>query len=372
MLMPGQPVDPAFFREIAAHFALRGELRDVQRYGSGHINDTFVATFDEAGGPGRRIFQRINRNVFRDVPQLMENISRVTRHLAAAAHGDRRRVLTLVPALGGEPFYKTPEGEFWRVYLFIEGARSFDRVGNPRQAFEAARAFGRFQQALADLPGARLHESIPHFHDTPRRLEALRKAAAEDVAGRGKEAAGELDFAFRREGEAGRLLDLARAGDIPERITHNDTKLNNVMFDDATGEAICVIDLDTVMPGLSLCDFGDLVRFGANTGAEDEVDPARIDVALPVFEAIVQGYVAGAGAILTKAEWDHLVFAAGLITYEIGIRFLTDYLQGDVYFKIKYPEHNLVRARSQLRLVDRMEAARGAMDAIVRRQRPPR
>jgi len=361
---------PDLFRGIAAQFPLRGEFRDARRYGSGHINDTFVASFDRAGVPARYIFQRVNHRVFKNVPQLMDNISRVTRHLAGAANGDERRVLTLIPTIEDKSFHETPEGEFWRVYLFIERARTYDQVVHPRQAFEAARAFGKFQQALADLPGARLYENIPHFHDTPRRLEALHSAVAADAAGRKKEVLAELDFAFLREAEAGRLLDLARAGDIPERITHNDTKLNNVMFDEATGEGICVIDLDTVMPGLSLFDFGDLVRFAANTGAEDEADLAKVDVALPVFEAIVQGYIAGAGAILANAEWDHLVFAARLITYEIGIRFLTDYLDGDEYFKIKYPDHNLVRARNQFRLVDRIEAAAGAMDAIVRRQRP--
>jgi len=368
--MADRSLDPSIdsFRELAGYFQLQGVLREAHRLGSGHINDTFLTDFDEAGGAVRYIFQRINHDVFKNVPQLMENISRVTAHLAGK--GDRRSALKLVPTLGGESYYETPKGEFWRVYLYVEGTRTYDRVENPRQAFEAARTFGRFQQALADLPDARLHESIPHFHDTPWRVVALRKAAEADVAGRKKDVLAELEFAFQREGEAGRLLDLARAGEIPERVTHNDTKLNNVMLDDKTGEGICVIDIDTVMPGLSLCDFGDLVRFAANTGAEDEMDLAKVDVALPVFQAIAEGYIESAGSILTNAEWDNLVFSARLITYEIGIRFLTDYLQGDIYFKIKHPEHNLVRARSQLRLVDRMEAATGAMEAIVRRLRP--
>ena len=283
---------PDDIREVAAHYRLHGALVDAQRYGSGHINDTFIASFDQAGVQVRYIFQRINHNIFKNVPQLMENISRVTSHVSAkTAAGDTRRALTLVPTQDGAPFYKTPAGDFWRVYLFVERARTYDAVENPRQAFEAARAFGQFQQALADIPGGRLHETIPHFHDTPRRFEALRQAAEADVAGRKKEVLAELDFAFRRESETGRLLDLVRSGEIPERVTHNDTKLNNVMLDDKTGEGICVIDLDTVMPGLSLYDFGDLVRFGTNTAAEDEADPAKIAVSLPVFEEIVEGYM---------------------------------------------------------------------------------
>lgn len=360
-----------FFRELAAHFPLHGTLCDAKRYGSGHINDTFAVSFDQAGIRVRYILQHINQSVFKNVPHLMENISRVIAHLAATMDGtDHRRVLTLIPAHNGSSFYKTQAGEFWRVYTFIEGARAYDQSENLRQTFESARAFGGFQAALADLSGPPLHETIPHFHDTPKRFEALQLAAAADVAGRRKEVLSELDFAFQREAETGRLLNLARAGDIPQRVTHNDTKLNNVMLDDKTGKGICVVDLDTVMPGLSLYDFGELVRFGANAAAEDEPELLKVDVALPAFDAIVQGYIAGVGSILTTAEWDHLIDAAKLMTYENGIRFLTDYLQGDIYFKIRYSNHNLVRARNQLRLVDRMEAAAGAMAAIIRQHRP--
>ncbi len=360
-------------RAVASHFLLHGNLLDAQRYGNGHINDTFVVNFDQAGTPVRYIFQRINHRIFKNVPQLMENIGRVTAHVAGkATEGDNRRALILVTTRTGEPFHQTPSGEYWRVYLFVEHARTYDAVENPQQAYEAARAFGLFQQSLADLPGNRLHETIPHFHDTPTRFEALRKAAEADVAGRKKEVLPELKFAFEREGETSRLLDLVRSGHIPERVTHNDTKLNNVMLDDATGEGICVIDLDTVMPGLSLYDFGDLVRFATNTAAEDEADLTKIDVSLPVFEAIVQGYIAGAGDILTPSEWENLVFAGKLMTYEVGIRFLTDYLQGDIYFKTKRPGHNLDRARNQLHLVARMEVAASSMDAIVARLHSPR
>ena len=354
--------------DIVSHFPLHGSMGDAERYGSGHINDTYVVTFDQAGVRVRYIVQRINDNIFKNVPALMENISRVTSHVATkTVGGDGREALTLVPGNDGLPFYKSPEGEFWRVYLFIEGARTYDALEDPLQAFEAARAFGRFQRSLADLPGGRLHETIPHFHDTPRRLEALRAAAEEDAVGRRKGVLAELDFAFAREADAGRLIDLVRRGDIPERVTHNDTKLNNVMLDNATGEGVCVIDLDTVMPGLSLYDFGDLVRFAANTAAEDQPDRSKIDVSLTVFETISRGYLAGAGDILSAAEWDNLAFAARLMTYEVGIRFLTDYLQGDIYFKTKHAEHNLDRARNQLYLVERMEKANDSMASTVQK-----
>jgi len=360
-------------RELASLFSVSGFLIDVKCHGSGHINSSYVLSYDEHGTLRHYLLQRVNHHIFKNVPELMDNIIRVTSHLKSKnVSGDSRRTLTLCKTLDGLPYHKTPEGDFWRVYQFIENASAYDAVVHPRQAYEAARAFGRFQLALADLPGGRLHETIPHFHDTPKRFENLRKAAEEDVAGRRHEVLAELEFAFKRESEVARLLDLVAKGEIPERVTHNDTKLNNVMLDDETGEGICVIDLDTVMPGLSLYDFGDLVRFGANTAAEDEADPAKIDVSLPVFEAIVEGYVAGAGDILTNAEWDHLVFASKLMTYEVGIRFLTDYLQGDTYFKIKHPGHNLDRARNQLRLVERIDAADGALQAIVRKFRAAR
>ena len=358
------------FRKIVDPFAIPGTLLEGQGFGSGHINDTFIATYDESGRRVRYIVQRINHEVFKNVPQLMENIMRVTSHMEMKnTSGDSRRALTLIKCHDGRSYHQTPQGEFWRVYCFIEGARTYDAVDDPRQAYQAARAFGQFQLVLADLPGGLLHETIPHFHDTPKRLENLRKAADEDVMGRKSEVFAELEFVFQRGHEASKLLDLAAKGEIPERVTHNDTKLNNVMLDNVMGEGICVIDLDTVMPGLSLYDFGDLVRSCANSAAEDETNLAKIDVSLPVFEAIVQGYIAGAGDILTEAEWDHLVFAGKLMTYEVGIRFLTDYLQGDIYFKTKHDRHNLERARNQLRFVDRVEAADNTLRAIVEKTR---
>ncbi len=370
--MPHPNAAPAFdaLRDVIARFDLPGGLIDVSRFGSGHINDTFVAEFESPGKRVRCIVQRVNRSVFQDVPRLMENIVRVTAHLASKnTDGQSRCSPSPLPSREGLPYWQGADGDFWRVYPFVEGGISHEMVENPHQAFEAARAFGSFQKALADLPGGRLHETIPHFHDTPKRFEALREAADLDLAGRKSGVLAELGFAWQREPDVSRLLELARAGAIPERVTHNDTKLNNVMLDQATGEAICVVDLDTVMPGLSLYDFGDLVRSAANTAAEDETDLSKVDVSLPVFEALVEGYVAGIGDILTDAEWEHLVFAAKLMSYEVGIRFLTDHLQGDVYFKIGHPGHNLERARNQLHLVSRIEAAEEALAAVVRRCR---
>ncbi|HWL14182.1 MAG TPA: aminoglycoside phosphotransferase family protein, partial [Opitutus sp.] len=279
---------------IVRSFPLLGRFREGTPYGSGHINDTFAVTFDQAGRPVRYILQRINHRIFKDVPALMQNISRVTAHATLKA-GERggedaaRRALTLVPALDGKPWHRDADGGWWRCYLFIEGARTHDIIENPRQAREAARAFGEFQQLLVDLPGGRLHETIPNFHHTRSRFETLQRAAARDEHGRAAEARAELEFVRARESEVDRLLDLQARGEMPERITHNDTKLNNVMIDDATQEGVCVIDLDTVMPGLALYDFGDMVRSATNAAAEDERDLSRVHARLPIFEALVEG-----------------------------------------------------------------------------------
>ena len=352
--------------QIAAHFPLNGRFVDSFPYGSGHINDTLVVTYDQAGVRVRYIFQRINRHIFKDVPLLMNNIKHVTEHLAKSTQGDNRRALTLVRTIEGSPFYQTPAGDCWRVYLFIERARTYDELKSPAQAFEAARAFGVFQKSLADLPGEQLKESIPGFHNTRQRFEALRKAADENVAGCRSGVAAELDFAFRREASVDCLLDLAKSGTLPGRVTHNDTKINNVMLDETTGEGICVIDLDTVMPGLSLYDFGDMVRTATSPTAEDERDLSRIGVRMAVFEALARGFTQGAGAMLVEAEWENLVLAGKLMTFEVGIRFLTDCLQGDIYFKTKRPGHNLDRCRAQFRLVECLEECTEEMHDIVR------
>jgi hypothetical protein len=357
---------------IAAAFPLLGRFRTGGPHGSGHINDTFAVTFDQAGTAVRYIFQRINARVFQDVPALMDNIARVSSHLAGRAAGvpaddATRRALTLVPARDGRAWHRDEAGDWWRCYLFIERARTHDVIEHAWQAREAARAFGEFQKQLVDLPGARLHETIPFFHHTRRRFENLRRAATADAHQRAREARAEIDFAFSREGMVDVLLELQARGLVPERITHNDTKLNNVMIDDATRTGVCVIDLDTVMPGLALYDFGDMVRSATNAAAEDEPDTGRVHARLSIFEALVEGYLGAARPFLKDAEVAHLAFSGRLITFEIGLRFLTDFLEGDVYFKTRRPGHNLDRARNQFALVRSLEAQQAEMEAIVRR-----
>lgn len=356
-------------REVAANFPLQGRLFQADAYGNGHINDTFAVKYDQAGVVVRYIFQRINHSIFKDVPLLMDNIYRVTSHFNTRLIDDNRRALTLVMTKTGSPYYQSASGNYWRIYLFIEKARTYDEIGSIPQAFQAAQAFGVFQRDLADLPGRRLAETIPGFHDTRGRFEALRTAASKDVANRKKEVEKELDFAWHRESMVDRLLNLARDGALPERVTHNDTKINNIMLDDQTGEGICVIDLDTVMPGLSLYDFGDMVRTASSPAAEDERDLSKVGVRLAIFQALTQGFAEGAGSILTGAEWENLAFSGQLMTFEVGMRFLTDYLAGDVYFKTKRPGHNLDRCRTQFQLVKCLEEAGPQMEQIVRAER---
>lgn len=368
--MASQSLNLDEVKHVAAQFPLHGTLIEAAPYGSGHINDTVAVTFDQAGKPVRYIFQRVNDSIFKNVPLLMENIARVTQHLVSKQTGDdNRSALTLILAEDGKPYYLTPEGRFWRVYLFIEKARTFDKLETSEQAFQAARAFGAFQATLADLPGEPLQETIPNFHNTSQRFANLRAAIERNTAGRASEVAAEISFALSHEHEVDRLLKLLESGAMPLRTTHNDTKINNVMLDDATGEGICVIDLDTVMPGLSLYDFGDMVRTAVSPAAEDEVDLSLIEVRLPVFEALVKGFVEGAGSILTEAEWQNLVFAGKLMTFEVGIRFLTDYLDGDVYFRTHRPGHNLDRCRTQFRLVECLENGSAELEAIVAKYR---
>jgi thiamine kinase-like enzyme len=355
---------------VARAFPLPGRFRSASPHGHGHINDTFALVLDQAGTPVRYIVQRINRRIFKDVPALMDNVRRVTAHVGRRANeaggsDAARQSLTLVLTRDGETFHVDAEGDCWRCYLFIENARTYNMVENPRQAMEAARAFGAFQRLLVDLPGGRLHETIPDFHHTRRRFDALQQAVAADARNRAAEAGDEIAFACARESMVDALLALKSRGEIPERITHNDTKLNNVMLDDATGAGLCVVDLDTVMPGLALYDFGDMVRSATNSAAEDTPDWAQVESRLPVFDALVEGYLASTRSVLNAAEVAHLAFSARLITFEIGIRFLTDFVEGDVYFKTKRPGQNLDRTRTQFALMRSMEKQQAAMEAVV-------
>lgn len=356
--------EPRHLRTAAAQFQFRGDPVAFSPYGTGHINDTFLVTCQGAGAPARYILQHINRHVFHSPATVMQNIERVTAHLAGQLqdHPDRaRRALTLISVRGGNYWYVDADGETWRAYPFIENARSYETASSVEQAFQAAEAFGRFQQQLASLPAPRLHETIPDFHHTPKRFAALERAIAADVKGRAALAKPEIDFALAHQSITGVLLE----ANLPERITHNDTKFNNVLLDNATGESLCVVDLDTVMPGLALYDFGDMVRTTTSPAAEDEQDLSKVAMQFPLFEALVRGYLDSAGAFLTAAEKQLLAFSGKLITFEVGIRFLADYLNGDTYFKIHRDGHNLDRCRTQFKLVEKIEQQEEKMNQLV-------
>ncbi len=352
-------------RAVADRFDLVGEFADAARWGSGHIQESYCVECAQGAARRRYLLQRINRAVFHDVSALMENIRRVTEHVAERVERQpdaERRVLRLVATHDGRLWHEEPDGACWRAYRMIERARSYETVISPEHAQEAARAFGEFQALLADLPPPRLAETIPGFHDTPKRLAALEEAIRADAAGRAASAQAEIDFALARRELAGALVT---AG-LPERIVHNDTKLNNVLFDEASGRALCVIDLDTVMPGLAPCDFGDMVRTATCSAAEDERDLTKVAMQLPLFEALLRGYVSATGGFLTGAEKALLAVAGHVIPYEQGVRFLTDYLAGDRYYRVQREGHNLDRCRTQFALLASMERQETAMQRLVK------
>ena len=359
--MSGLPHD---VRQIASCFQIEGEFLSASPYGAGHINDTYCAAFGRNGVQIRHIIQRINHNVFKDPAAMMENIQRVTAHLHckfANQPAGNRRALNLILARDGASCHVDKMDNFWRAYHFIEGASTRDTIESAQQAFEAAKAFGQFQQMLADLPAPRLHDSIPDFHNTPKRFAALEKAIAADAVNRARRAGPEIKFALQRKNITSMLLDTR----LPERVTHNDTKLNNVLLDDQTGEGVCVIDLDTVMPGLALYDFGDIVRTATCPAAESERDLSKVQMQLPMFETVVRGYLEPASGFLTKNEKQFLAFSGKLITFETGIRFLTDFLSGDTYFKVDREAHNLDRCRTQFRLIQSIEEQEEEMNRVV-------
>ena len=325
--------------------------------GDGHIHDSYLLEFRNGGRITHGLLQRINTNVFPDPMALMENIRRVTEHLAARLrnsppHDDRDRTLTIVPTSEGEFLHVDRDGSYWRMYRYVERTATYGVVASAWHAEEAGRAFGTFQALLADLPGPRLHEIIPAFHDTPKRFEALDRALRMDPCRRASEADKEIEFARSQQPVAGLLLAAHRAGEIPERIVHNDAKIGNVLFDDETYTALCVVDLDTVMPGLALFDFGDMVRTMAVTCREDETDLDSVEVDLPLFAALSRGYIGATRLFLTPAERRRLALAGHLITLEQGIRFLTDFLHGDTYYGAARPKQNLDRCRVQFKLVE--------------------
>jgi Ser/Thr protein kinase RdoA (MazF antagonist) len=355
----GQNVEAA-----VRQFDIDGEFLEAHPYGSGHINDTYRVIFRTGDEPTPYILQRINHNIFKQPDMLMDNIQRVTAHLSTRVANEpdaTRRSLRLVPTHNGRAWHVDADGDHWRLYNFIARASTYDAVESTEQAFQAAKAFGRFQQLLAGLPAPRLHETITDFHNTPKRFDTLLRAIAADSAGRASSAKPEIAYALAHESIVNVLLD----ANLPERVTHNDTKLNNVMLDDATGEGICVIDLDTVMPGLALYDFGDMVRTTTSPVREDEQDLSKVLMQFEMFEALVRGYLCSAGGFLTAAEKKLLPLSGKLITFEIGIRFLTDYLAGDTYFKVHREGHNLDRCRTQFRLVESIEQQEERMQSLV-------
>lgn len=357
--------------EIAKNFGIEGELVEGGAFGNGLINDTLAGTFERDGKRRRYVFQRINHHVFKNPVGLMENVERVCGHIRHRLENDGveqldRRCLTLLRTNNGGPLLRNEaKDEYWRCYRYINHCTSYDVVSTADQAYQAARKFAEFQKLVADLPGPRLTETIPDFHHTPKRFAALEAAIQSDPKGRVKDCQEEIEFALSRRNVASHLVELHARGEIPERITHNDTKLSNVLICDMTGSGMCVVDLDTVMPGLSLYDFGDMVRTCVSPGEEDTDDLSTIHVRMPMFEALARGFVEELGGLLTPAEKANLAFAGKLLTFEVGIRFLTDYLLGDVYFSTKRPGHNLARCRTQFHLVRGIEANEDEMNRFV-------
>jgi len=347
--------------EQAYEFRLDGEPIFCYRYGNGHINETYLLV-DAAAR--QYILQKINRFVFRDPKALMRNIVAVTKHQGKTTRS-HREALSLVPTRDGADFLTDKDGEVWRLYEFISDSICFEKAENPGIFRESALAFGRFQRQLTDFPAHTLTEIIPRFHDTPHRYEAFHAAVRSDALGRVKDVKREVDFALEREPFAATLVNLLEKGDLPLRVTHNDTKLNNVLFDRGTRKAICVIDLDTVMPGLAVNDFGDSIRFGATTAAEDERDLEKVSFSLPLFEAYTDGFLTACGESLTLCEKEHLPHGAKMMTLECGVRFLADYLSGDAYFHTQRDGQNLDRCRTQFKLVKDMESNWDQMQKII-------
>ncbi|TSA37975.1 MAG: aminoglycoside phosphotransferase family protein [Porphyromonadaceae bacterium] len=357
---------------ITKHFTTEGTVLTAFPYGSGHINDTYKVETTEPGCHNY-ILQRINHKIFKNVPGLMDNIDRVTRHIrmklenTPGADPDRQG-LTLIPTLDNKSFFQDPDGNYWRMYIFIEDNRSYDIVDTPEKAFEGGRMFGKFQSMIADLPGDPLHETIPDFHNIDIRLETLRKTIEIDPVGRASMVTAEVGFVWERAEEMVTILHLGQKGLIPQRITHNDTKFNNVLLD-KNDKGLCVIDLDTVMPGYVHYDYGDSIRTSTNTGAEDDPDLSKVELDIRLFEAYTKGFLQETRSTLTPTELEHLPLAGKLFPYIIGVRFLTDYIDGDNYFKIKHEHHNLQRARAQFKLLTSMERQFGEMEAVVKRYR---
>jgi len=350
--------------DVIRRFDIPGQLEAVEPLHRGHIHDTFISTWRQGGAVRRYLHQRMNDKVFHDIPAVMHNIETISRHLRRqmgdATSLDGFRILDLVPTRERRAYLVCAAGQ-WRTYVFIEGTTSHDKCAGPDQAYEAARAFGWFQARLANLDAEHLRETLPRFFSTPHRMQQFEDALAEDPMDRAQHAVDEVRFAQTRRGMAHVIEQELKSGRMPMRIVHGDTKLNNVLFDPGSRRAACIVDLDTCMPGYSLYDFGDLVRFTAATSAEDEPDLSQVGTDLELYRALEAGYREATASFLTPAEVAMMPFAARLVTFTIGLRFLADHLAGDVYFKVQHPGHNLDRARVQFRMVASMEERADAM-----------
>ncbi|MDF1513425.1 MAG: aminoglycoside phosphotransferase family protein [Anaerolineae bacterium] len=359
---------------IIKQFNFTGQYSTITPYGNGHINDTYAVTFHaESGETNRYILQRINHQIFKQPEALMQNVEKVTAYLKkkilASGGTPARECLTLINTFAGQTLYRSPAGNYWRAYLFIEGAQTYEVVEKMEHIYNAAWAFGHFQHMLNDFPVNELTETIPDFHHTPKRYQAFVEAVQQDRFHRAANVQDEINFAMARADETSLLVDMQAEGKLPLRVTHNDTKFNNVMIDDETGKGICILDLDTVMPGLSLYDFGEIVRTGANLAPEDAQDLSGVHLDLATFDVLTHGYLDAANKTLTPNELDFLPYGPKMMAYENGIRFLTDYLQGDIYFKIHREDQNLDRCRTQFKLVTDMENKFQAMHDIVNKYR---
>ena len=358
--------------EVLSGLQLEGTVVSTVCHGNGHINDTYLVTVrNDDGRESRVILQRMNRSIFTKPVEVMENMMNVTsflRERIIERGGDPdRETLNVIPTKEGKPYAIDSDGEYWRCCKFIENATCYDQVETPEDFYQSAVTFGKFQKMLADYPADTLHETIKGFHDTKARFEVFRKAVQDDVCGRAASVQAEIDFFLAHEEIANVFGELLERGELPLRVTHNDTKLNNVMIDNETHKGICVLDLDTVMPGLAMNDFGDAIRFGASTAAEDEKDLDKVWCDLELYEVYVKGFIEGCGGRLTEKEIELLPMGAKVMTYECGMRFLTDYLQGDTYFKIHRENHNLDRARTHIKLVQDMEDKWEQMNRIVQK-----
>jgi Ser/Thr protein kinase RdoA (MazF antagonist) len=359
-----------YLKEIYEYFEADGTFHDGEPYGSGHIHDTFRIRTVEAEKDDY-ILQRLNNRIFKNIPELQNNIERVTVHLrnklkAIPGSDIKRECLSLIASKSGKTWIIDKEGNYWRMYIFISRHHSYNVVDNPDKAFEGGKAIGRFQAMLADMPGGPLFETIPWFHDIEKRLEAFNIKIKENPVGRVDSVQKEIRQVLDRADEMKIILRLGKEGKIPVRITHNDTKFNNILLDE-NDKALCVIDLDTVMPGYVHYDFGDAIRTAANTASEDEDDLSMVRMDINLFKAYSEGYLSETGDTLNDVEKEYLAFAPRLITYTIAVRFLTDFIDGDNYFKIHHELHNLQRARAQLRLVMSMEEQYEEMRRIIRK-----